>query len=454
MHQFIEGTDVDYEKLAIRAIGRCIRYRSQTMPPGCNPAQAHVGFEVSPLNDTAILYVERGVEYSGTCAAVQDWLRSGEKRFACFDELRRWIQEVLPEAYGRPQGAAAARTTEPLTDFAAVSVSLNPKRAAYLDEAEVFNRLARRVRGQDAAMHCLVGQTCRHLAKPNPTRPAVFFAVGETGVGKTHSAHNLAEVLSEMGDDRAHCGFVRLDMAEYQEGNRISQLTGSPQGYIGFGEGSQLVDALRANPKTVVLFDEIEKAHPSILRALMGMMDAGRLSTASKSNGSREIDCRSALVIFTSNLEASGIVNELQQRNAFGQTDVEDEVCRRRLKAAGISPEIVGRIGRFLVFRSLSADAHAEIVTLAVADVAREYGLEVQRIEPAVVVSILEAIRSHGFGARPERYQIDELLGGMFAHLAAAGARTPILVKGPPFECLPVTDQADAPQVVAPSLKI
>jgi ATP-dependent Clp protease ATP-binding subunit ClpA len=342
----------------------------------------------------------------------------------------------------------------PLTDFEAVSVSLNPQRAAYLDETEVFNRLARRVRGQDAALHSLVSQTCRHLAKPNPTRPAVFFAVGETGVGKTHSAQNLAQVLSEMGNDQAHCSFVRLDMAEYQEGNRVSQLTGAPQGYIGFGEGSQLVDALRANPKTIVLFDEIEKAHPSILRSLMGMMDAGRLSTAAKANGSREIDCRSALIIFTSNLEANGIITELEQRNAFGQTEIEDEVCRRRLKAAGVSPEIVGRIGRFLVFRSLSAEARAEIVTLAVADVAREYGLEVQRIEPAVVVSILEAIRSQSFGVRPERYQIDELLGGKFAQLAARGFRKPIMVKGPPFECVPLTDLANAPQAVTPSVKV
>jgi ATP-dependent Clp protease ATP-binding subunit ClpA len=452
MRQFIEGSDADFEGLGIRAIGRCIRYRSRAMPPGCTPGRAHVGFEVNPLNDKAILYVQRGVHYAGTCGAVREWVRRGERRFASFDELRRWVQEDLARAYGQPS-AATARTVEPLTDFEAVSVRLNPKRAAYLDETEVFNRLARHVRGQDAALHSLVSQTCRHLAKANPTRPAVFFAIGETGVGKTHSAQALAQVLSEMGNDQAHCGFVRLDMAEYQEGNRISQLTGSPQGYVGFGEGSQLVDALRANPKTVVLFDEIEKAHPSILRALMGMMDAGRLSTAAKANGSREIDCRSALVIFTSNLEANGVINELEQRKAFGQTDVEDEVCRRRLKAAGISPEIVGRIGRFLVFRPLSADARAEIVTLAVADVAREYGLEVQRIEPAVVVSILEAIRSQGFGVRPERYQIDELLGGKLAQLAAQGLRTPIVVKGPPFECVPLTDQATVPGVAVPTTK-
>jgi hypothetical protein len=449
MNQFFDGTDADYEGLAIRAISHCVRYRSQAMPPGSTPTHVHVGFEINPLNEAATLYVERGVQYSGSSQVVREWLRLGEKRCVDFDALRRWIQEDLAKAYDQTPTSARG-TSEPLTDLQAVSASLNPKRVAYLDETEVFNRLAQRVRGQDSALQILASQTCRHLAKPSPTRPAVFFAVGETGVGKTHSAENLAKILSEMRNDQAHCSFVRLDMAEYQESNRISQLTGAPQGYIGFGEGSQLVDALRANPKTVVLFDEIEKAHPSILRALMNMMDAGRLSTASKANGSREIDCRSSLIIFTSNLEATGIIDELQQRNAFGQTDIEDEVCRRRLKAAGISPEIVGRIARFLVFRPLSADARAEIVTLAVADVAREYGLEVHRIAPTVIVNIMETIRCHGFGVRPERYQIDELLGGKFAQWAAKSGCQPIEVKGPPFDCVPFTDRAKAPQTNAP----
>ncbi len=436
MRQFIEGVAADYEGLEQRATGRCIRFRDQEMPPGSMPSHANVGFEVERGTGRATLFVGREVCYVGDNQAVREWLRAGEKRFASFGRLRKWVQEDLAAAYMEGADAANA-STEPLTDFQAVRQNLqSQRRVAYLDEDEVFNRLARRVRGQDTALRVLANHTCRHLAKPNPSRPAVYFSVGPTGVGKTHTAESLAGALSENGNDGAHCGYVRLDMAQYSEGHRVSELIGAPQGYVGYSEGSQLVDALRANPRSVVLFDEIEKAHPSILRALMNMMDAGRLSTAARSNGTREIDCRQTIIIFTSNLEAGGILEELEQRNGFGQTAVEDEVCRRRLKAAGISPEIVGRIGRFLVYRQLNDEARAEIVALSVAGVGREYGLEVQRIEPQTVICIMETIWSQGFGARPERYQIDEVLGGVFAKAAAERMKNPVSVKGPPFECV------------------
>src|SRR5205807_2293117 len=104
----------------------------------------------------------------------------------------------------------------------------------------------------------------------------VVFAVGPSGVGKTRTAEAMAQVLREVDEDNEAYQFLRLDMTEYQEAHRVSQLIGAPQGYIGHGEGSQLIDALRANRRTIVLFDEIEKAHPAILRVLMNAMDAGR----------------------------------------------------------------------------------------------------------------------------------------------------------------------------------
>jgi ATP-dependent Clp protease ATP-binding subunit ClpC len=268
-------------------------------------------------------------------------------------------------------------------------------------------------------------------------RPAVVFAVGPTGVGKTRAAEVLPSVLQGLGCGDSGYQFLRLDMSEYQESYRVSQLIGAPQGYIGHGEGSQLLDALCANPRTIVLFDEIEKAHPSIVRVLMNAMDAGRLSTAARSHGGRQVDCRHSIFIFTSNLDSREILGELEARRAFGDRSVEDEVCRRRLAAGGIPPEIVGRIGRFLVFRPLSSAIRAEIVALAVAEVAQEYGLDVAHVAPGVVAHLMQKTRSQNFGVRPERYLIDEELGEAFVDASQRDCTRPVEVVGPPFECRP-----------------
>ena len=185
----------------------------------------------------------------------------------------------------------------------------------------------------------------------------------------------------------------------------------------------------------IVLFDEIEKAHPAILRMLMNAMDAGRLSAAARSSTGREIDCRHAVFLFTSNLDAQEILEELESRNSFGNRAVEDEVCRRRLHAAGIAPEIVGRIGRFLVYRPLEPNTRAHIVALAIAEVAEEYGVEVAYVEPTVIIDLMQKVRSQNFGVRPERFLIDDCLGGAFARAAEQRTPNPVDVVGPPYGC-------------------
>ena len=227
-------------------------------------------------------------------------------------------------------------------------------------------------------------------------------------------------------------------MSEYQEPHRVSQLLGAPQGYVGHGEGSQLVDALRGNPCTVVLYDEMEKAHPSIMRALMNAMDAGRLSTSTAGTSGREIDCSRAIFMFTSNIDATATLDELDARGGLGDRAVEDDVCRRRLRAAGLAPEIVGRIGRFLVYRPLTTEVRAAIVTLSVGEVAEEYGVRVAYVDPAAVIELVRGTGSAGFGVRPERYLIDETLGAAFAKAARDGTQQPVAVSGPPWRCEPL----------------
>lgn len=445
MRQFLVDNDVAFRDLEERAKWACIRFRGLEMPPGSTPGRADVGFEIDPDSGAARLYVSRGVRYSGPSTAVREWCGAAVMQFPSFEALRAWLHGPLAAAFDARTAAGdspasdnspGGNTQTPLTDMTAVHRGIRDmNRPLYLDEATLFEQLRKRVLGQDDALKSLAAVMVRHCARRKPARPAVVFAVGPSGVGKTRTAEVTAQVLRELDEENKGYQFLRLDMTEYQEAHRVSQLIGAPQGYIGHGEGSQLVDALRANPRTIVLFDEIEKAHPAILRVLMNAMDAGRLSTASRSGSGREIDCRHAVFMFTSNLDAKEILDELESRESFGNRAVEDEVCRRRLHASGIAPEIVGRIGRFLVYRPLSDETRAEIMALSIAEVAEEYGVKLAYVEPSVIVDLMQRTRSQGFGVRPERFLIDDALGGAFAAAAAQRTTEPVDVAGPPFAC-------------------
>ena len=415
------------------------------MPPGSIPKYADIGFEISENPSAAKLFVDKEIQYNGSSHEIKSWFQTGVIQFPDFNALRSWFLGTLLHAFngelaaGQDLGVQPVlkETTTDITDMAVVHEGIRDiHRPLYLDEAVLFERLNQRILGQVDALKGLSAVMARHLARRQPSRPAVIFAVGPSGVGKTRTAEMMSQVLREFYDENNSYQFLRLDMTEYQEAHRVSQLIGAPQGYIGHGDGSQLLDALRSNPRTIVLFDEIEKAHPAILRVLMNAMDAGRLSTASRTANGPEIDCRNAVFMFTSNIDANSILDELESRKAFGKRAIEDEVCRRRLHAAGIAPEIVGRIGRFLVFRSLSPEIRAEIVALAIAEVGEEYGLKIKYVEPSVIVDLMHKARSSNFGVRPERYLIDDLLGSTFAEAASYDSAKSVSVAGPPYKCL------------------
>ena len=459
MQQFLNAGEFFFASLKQRATGACVVFPLQRMPPGSRPTTAKVGVEVRAADGAATLLGARGVEYTGPSDAARGWLAAGQRDFGSVNDMRRWIQGDLKAAYlsvSGPhagldlQGGRHELAARELTDLAAVEGQL-PKNSveSHIDDEELFQQLTKRIRGQDDAMRLLAKQVRRHLARRTPRRPSTLMALGPTGVGKTASAEYLPVALRQQLPDAAKYSYLRLDMSEYQEAHRVSQLLGAPQGYLGHGDGSQLINTLRLNPRTIVLFDEIEKAHPDILRALMNAMDAGRLSSAVASRDGHEVDCRRAMFIFTSNLDAAGILQDLATRHAFGQRAAVDAVCRHHLHVAGVAPELIGRIGGFLVFRPLDRAARVEIVTLAISRVAEEYGLRVARIDPTVVANILKASQDEGLGARPDEYLVDELLGSCLAEAAAAGLEHPAVVQaGPPYRCVPL----DVGRVAPPRL--
>ena len=458
MYQFIESGDSAWSDLEQRARRACVVFRDQEMPPGSAPPQARIGLEIDPTTRAARLYVERGVAWQGDAPPVRAWLAAGQHDFADFGQLRAWVQHDLARCYPRPvriqtPAAPLASLTsslpeEPpsppdqLTDLTQVVLPASPARQAHFVDADaLYTALAQQVRGQEAPLRTLAQGVAHHLARRAPRRPATFFAVGPTGVGKTKTAETLPAALRQVIEEGAGYGYLRLDMAEYQERHRISQLLGAPPGYIGYDDGAHLTRALTANPRTTVLFDEIEKAHPDILRTLMNAMDAGRLTAANGQAERRwEIDCRHAIFFFTSNLETEGILADLAARQGFDETPVVDQVCRARLRLAGIAPELIGRIGRFLVFQPLTPTVQAEIVALSIAMVAAEYGIVVRQIAPAVISFLLAQTRTHDYGVRPYEYLIDDLLGPLFAGAAASEGDGPFAVAGPPLTCSPLGD--------------
>ncbi len=443
MKQFIHGNNKAFKDLEKRAKQACVRFRNQEMPPGCMPGKADIGFEINP-SGTARLWVSLGINYNGQNPQIRQWLNSGHLEFPSFAELKKWICSTLAEEF---QNNTYVANPNSITDMQAIHNTVKVMdKPFYLDEEELFNAISKRVLGQNEALKNLCGVMARHCARRNPKRPAVLFAVGPSGVGKTRTAEALSVVMQTMNTDDKGYDFLRLDMTEYQEVHRVSQIIGAPQGYIGHGQGSQLIDALKDNPRHIVLFDEIEKAHPAILKVLMNAMDAGRLSTASRSADGHQVDCRFAVFIFTSNLDAKEILSELTTKKAFGNRTVEDEVCRRRLHANGLAPEIVGRIGRFLVFKPLSTETRAEIIAIAISEIAQEYGVTVSYVEPTVVIDIMKKVRTQNFGVRPERFIIDDLLGGIFAKTAQGQVKNPVKVSGPPFKCCPATEAEDQKQ--------
>jgi hypothetical protein len=344
------------------------------------------------------------------------------------------FKELLDKASGLVRGDRPG--PQVLSDIDEALAAARPSlRQSAPDPQVVFEWLAARVRGQEEALRPLSRLVCRHLARQRPRRPVTAFALGPTGVGKTLAAESLPTALQEASPGGSEYAFVRLDMNEYSESHRVSQLLGAPQGYVGYDYGAQLINTLNANPKTIVLFDEIDKAHPRVQYTLMNAMDAGRLSTPKANSGGWELDCREAIFLFTAHCETSEILAEVERRGPNSRERATDEVCRAHMRAAGILPEFIGRIGAFLMFRPLSERTRAEIIALSVSRVAEEYGLTVERVAPSVIAYLLTMGDDTGFGARPDEFLVDEILGECFAGTANRFEDVPLAIVGPPFEC-------------------
>src|SRR4051794_412896 len=339
----------------------------------------------------------------------EDYDRAGSLR----DEIDN-RQGELDERRGGRQRAPEV-TAEDIAEIVSRATGI-PISQLTAEERERLLRLEQqlheRIVGQEEAVDAVAEAIRRSRAGlGDPNRPVgSFLFLGPTGVGKTELARALAEVM--FGDESL---MLRFDMSEFQERHTVSRLVGAPPGYVGYEEAGQLTEQVRRRPYSVLLFDEIEKAHPDVFNILLQILDDGRLTDAQ----GRTVDFKHAVVIMTSNLGADRIQQFARQGGDFDQLKEElMQVLRQSFR-----PEFINRIDEIIVFRALDDQQLTEITRLLLDKLARR--LRAQRIEVEFTEGAVELLARAGFdpefGARPLRRTIQRLVENELSRMVLSG---------------------------------
>ena len=341
--------------------------------------------------------------------------RVAEIRYSKLKMLEDDIKNIQEQLRSTQDGEAMVREEVTADDIAEVVSRWTGIPVTRMMQSErekllhLEEELHKRVIGQEEAISAVSDAVRRSRAGlQDPKRPiASFIFLGTTGVGKTELAKALAEYL--FNDETM---MTRIDMSEYQEKFSVSRLIGAPPGYVGYDEGGQLTEAVRRKPYSVVLFDEIEKAHPDVFNILLQVLDDGRLTD----NKGRTVNFKNTIIIMTSNLGSQMINEELRMKNEHSSFDPEfigslKNKILDMLKQT-IRPEFLNRIDETIMFLPLRKDEIANVVRLQINTVRRM--LEPQGFELNVTEAAIEALATEGydpeFGARPVKRAIQRLV--------------------------------------------
>ena len=346
-----------------------------------------------------------------------DYGKVAEIRYGKIKEKENDIKEVQEKLHSMQGGAAMIKEEVDSDDIAEVVSRWTGIPVTKMMQSEkdkllhLEEELHKRVVGQDEAIHAIADAVRRSRAGlQDPKRPiGSFIFLGTTGVGKTELAKALADYL--FNDENM---MTRIDMSEYQEKFSATRLIGAPPGYVGYDEGGQLTEAIRRKPYSVVLFDEIEKAHPDVFNILLQVLDDGRLTD----NKGRTVNFKNTIIIMTSNMGSSLIRENFEKITDANRNTVVEETKKQVLELLKktIRPEFLNRIDEIIMFTPLNEKEIREIVGLqlnAVKKMVEKNGIDLQFTDAALNFISHEGYDPQ-FGARPvkrviQRYVLNEL---------------------------------------------
>ena len=343
-----------------------------------------------------------------------DLMRASELRYSTIPKLEADYRDAEQRLRAKQEAGANLKEEVTADEIAAVVSAWTGVPVSKMMQGDMEKlrhleeHLKERVIGQDEAVHAVASAVRRSRAGlSDPDRPlGSFLFMGPTGVGKTELAKALAEALFD--DERA---MVRIDMSEYMEKFSVQRLIGAPPGYVGYDEGGQLTEAVRRHPYTVVLLDELEKAHPDVFNVLLQVLDDGRLTDGQ----GRGVSFKNAIIIMTSNLGSQFILETTGKEELQGKMQ---EVLKQAFR-----PEFVNRIDDVVYFNSLGYADIERIVDLQLDDVRARLARE--RLSMTVTPSAMDALSLGGldpaFGARPLRRLIQNKVVDGIANLIIDG---------------------------------